>query len=124
VKNRDRITPGGGSGSLDGDHVFQRFNPAAGVVFDVSRATNLYAGCNEGSRAATSIEPGCADPESPCKLPNERREQQLERRDAAEGAPGLEGSIEIEPGDRLPFIPRRMFAAASRRRRSCRSSRR
>jgi outer membrane receptor protein involved in Fe transport len=70
VKNRDGITPGGGTGSLDGDHVFQRFNPAVGVMFDVSPATNFYAGYNEGSRAATSIELGCADPESPCKLPN------------------------------------------------------
>ena len=34
------------------------------------RGVNLYAGYNEGSRAATSIELGCADPEQPCKLPN------------------------------------------------------
>jgi outer membrane receptor protein involved in Fe transport len=31
---------------------------------------NAYLGYSEGSRAATSIELGCADPESPCKLPN------------------------------------------------------
>jgi hypothetical protein len=31
VNNRDRITPGGGPGSLDGDHRFSRFNPALGV---------------------------------------------------------------------------------------------
>ncbi len=29
-----------------------------------------YLGYSEGSRAATSIELGCADPEQPCKLPN------------------------------------------------------
>jgi outer membrane receptor protein involved in Fe transport len=31
---------------------------------------NLYAGYGEGSRAPTSIELGCADPDQPCKLPN------------------------------------------------------
>jgi outer membrane receptor protein involved in Fe transport len=206
VNNRDGITPGGGHGSLDGHHVFQRFNPAAGVTFDVSPATNLYAGYSEGSRAATSIELGCADPESPCKLPNamagdppldqvvtrtleagvrgshnglswsasvfratnaddilfvmsqqtgfgyfrnfgETRRQGIElavrtkvgravvgagytflratfeseetfngesnsSNDAAEsGVPGTEGDIEVEPGDRLPFIPRHMLKA-------------
>jgi outer membrane receptor protein involved in Fe transport len=70
VRNRDAIEPGGGSGSLDGDHVFQRFNPAVGLTFNPSGAVNVYAGYSEGSRAATSIELGCADPEEPCKLPN------------------------------------------------------
>ena len=68
--NHDQIAPGGGPGSLDGDHVFQRFNPAAGVTMDVSPAVNLYGGYSEGSRAATSIEMGCANPDEPCKLPN------------------------------------------------------
>jgi outer membrane receptor protein involved in Fe transport len=70
VNNRDAIIPGGGHGSLDGEHVFQRFNPAAGLTVDLSRGANVYAGYSEGSRAATSIELGCADPEAPCKLPN------------------------------------------------------
>ena len=70
VENRDGIRPGGGEGSLDGSHVFSRFNPAAGVTVNTARGVNLYAGYNEGSRAATSIELGCADPEQPCKLPN------------------------------------------------------
>jgi outer membrane receptor protein involved in Fe transport len=70
VNNRDAITPGGGPGSLDGEHVFQRFNPAVGMTFDVTPSANVFVGYSEGSRAATSIELGCADPESPCKLPN------------------------------------------------------
>ena len=37
VHNRDRITPGGGSGSLDGDHRFSRFNPAIGATWDAAR---------------------------------------------------------------------------------------
>jgi outer membrane receptor protein involved in Fe transport len=204
VNNRDAITPGGGPGSLDGNHVFQRFNPAVGVTVDVTPATNVYAGYSEGSRAATSIELGCADPEFPCKLPNamagdppldqvvtrtvetglrgthsgfswsagyfravnrddilfvmseqtgfgyfrnfgETRRQGLEldarttrgpvtfgagytflqaafqsqetlngesnasNEEAGQGEPGLEGTIEVAPGDRLPFVPRHIF---------------
>jgi outer membrane receptor protein involved in Fe transport len=203
VRNRDAIAPGGGPGSLDGDHTFSRFNPAAGVTFSPSRTVNLYGGYSEGSRAATSIELGCANPDEPCKLPNamagdpplnqvvtrtweagargtsrgvrwnaglfrsdnrgdilfvlseqtgfgyfrnfgETRREGLElgasgrlgrltigagytrlaatfgakkrstarqcTNDSAEaGEPGLEGAIEIEPGDRMPLIPRHVF---------------
>jgi outer membrane receptor protein involved in Fe transport len=70
IDNSDRIRPGGGTGSLDGVHTFSRFNPAAGLTVDLPRRLNAYVGYSEGSRAATSIELGCADPESPCKLPN------------------------------------------------------
>ena len=70
VENVDAINPGGGPGSLDGTHTFSRFNPAAGLTFDLPRRVNAYVNYSEGSRAATSIELGCADPESPCKLPN------------------------------------------------------
>jgi outer membrane receptor protein involved in Fe transport len=70
VDNHDLIAPGGGPGSLDGHHVFRRFNPALGITYDPSSQLNLYGGYSEGSRAATSIELGCADPEQPCKLPN------------------------------------------------------
>jgi outer membrane receptor protein involved in Fe transport len=70
VNNADAITPGGGAGSLDGTHTVSRFNPAAGLTIDLPRQINAFIGYSEGSRAATSIELGCADPESPCKLPN------------------------------------------------------
>jgi len=70
VHNRDRITPGGGSGSLDGDHRFGRFNPAIGITWTPARGLNVYAGYNEGSRTPTTVELGCADPANPCKLPN------------------------------------------------------
>ena len=204
VSNRDAIEPGGGPTSLDGDHKFSRFNPAAGITFSPSRTLNVYGGYSEGSRAATSIELGCANPDEPCKLPNamagdpplnqvvtrtweagargdyrgvnwsagvfrsdnhddilfvlsdqtgfgyfknfgETRRKGLElgahtqlgkvtvgagytflaatyeseeivngesnsSNDAAEdGEPGLEGSIEILPGDRIPLVPRHMF---------------
>ncbi len=70
VQNRDAITPGGGAGSLDGDHVFARLNPAIGLTFAASPALTAYAGANQGSRAPSAIELGCADPANPCKLPN------------------------------------------------------
>ena len=65
VDNRDGIRPGGGERTLDGSHVFSRFNPAAGVTVNATREVNVYAGYNEGSRAATSIELGCANPDQP-----------------------------------------------------------
>lgn len=206
IDNRDRIQPGGGPGSLDGEHTFTRFNPAAGITIDLRRTMNLYAGYSEGSRSPTAIELGCADPEEPCKLPNamagdppldqvvtrtletgvrgtyggfnwnagfftaqnrddilfvtseqtgfgyfknfgKTRRQGLElgasgragrttlgigytlldatfqseetvngesnsTNDAAEGGePGLEGTIEIEPGDRMPLVPQHQFKA-------------
>ncbi|HUL67478.1 MAG TPA: TonB-dependent receptor [Burkholderiaceae bacterium] len=70
VKNSDAITPGGGTGSLDGDVTYSRFNPAAGITVSPVQGFTAYAGINQGSRAPSSIELGCADPESPCKLPN------------------------------------------------------
>ncbi len=70
IRNSDRIHPGAGDGSLDGDHAFARFNPALGLTLSASRAVNLYAGYSEGSRAPTSIELGCANPNQPCTLPN------------------------------------------------------
>ena len=70
VRNQDAITPDGGPTSLTGTHEFGRFNPAVGVTFNPTRALNLYGGYSEGSRAATSIELGCANPDQPCKLPN------------------------------------------------------
>jgi outer membrane receptor protein involved in Fe transport len=70
VSNTDQLLPPGSVGSLTGDHVFSRVNPAAGVTFSPTREVNLYGGYSEGSRAPTSIELGCADPNAPCKLPN------------------------------------------------------
>ena len=70
VRSRDAITPGGGPGSLDGDVVFARLNPAVGLTFAASPGLTAYAGANQGSRAPSAVELGCADPENPCKLPN------------------------------------------------------
>jgi outer membrane receptor protein involved in Fe transport len=70
IDNDDLIMPAAGPGSLTGHHVFNRLNPAAGLTFNAAPNLNLYIGYAEASRAPTSIELGCADPEEPCKLPN------------------------------------------------------
>lgn len=70
VENRDSINPGGGTGSLDGDHDFRRLNVGLGLTRQFSTGITAYAGLNQGSRAPSAIELGCADPASPCKLPN------------------------------------------------------
>lgn len=70
IQSRDAINPGGGAGSLDGDHEFNRFNPSMGLTHALANGRSVYAGVNQGSRAPSAIELGCADPASPCKLPN------------------------------------------------------
>jgi outer membrane receptor protein involved in Fe transport len=70
IGNSDALTPGGGPGSLDSRQHFDRFNPAVGVTVTPSDALTAYLGYNEGNRAPSAIELGCADPENPCKLPN------------------------------------------------------
>ncbi len=70
VRSRDRLISAPNPASLDGDHRFSRFNPAVGLSWAPSAAFQAYAGYNEGSRAPTAIELGCANPDNPCKLPN------------------------------------------------------
>jgi outer membrane receptor protein involved in Fe transport len=55
---------------LNGDHDYQRFNPAAGLNWNPSPAFNTWAAYNEGMRVPTPAELTCADPTAPCKLPN------------------------------------------------------
>lgn len=80
IKNSDRINPTGTSivdtdagpqdETLDGDHTFNRFNPAIGLTYNPMKTLTLYGTYNEGMRAPTSMELGCANPNLPCKLPN------------------------------------------------------
>jgi outer membrane receptor protein involved in Fe transport len=70
VQNRDRIQPQGGPGSLNGNNVYGRFNPAIGVTWSPNPVWNVFVSYTQGSRAPTSVELGCADPENPCSLPN------------------------------------------------------
>lgn len=70
IHNRDAISPGGGTGSLDTDQRFERVNPALALRYRVSGAVTLDAAIGRTSRAPSAIELGCADPASPCRLPN------------------------------------------------------
>ena len=56
--------------SLNGDHSFSRFNPAAGVVYQTSDALSLVGRYTEANRAPTAAELSCADPQEPCRVPN------------------------------------------------------
>jgi outer membrane receptor protein involved in Fe transport len=71
VDNIDHLTPDqDDEGSLTGNHEFSRFNPAVGVTVSPNDRLTAYFGYNEGSRAPSAIELGCADPDNPCRLPN------------------------------------------------------
>ncbi|MET0291475.1 MAG: TonB-dependent receptor, partial [Steroidobacteraceae bacterium] len=70
IESVDAITPLGEPGSLSGTHRFRHFNPAVGFTFSPTGEWTWYLGVNEGTRAPSAIELGCADPENPCKLPN------------------------------------------------------
>ncbi|HEY6923298.1 MAG TPA: TonB-dependent receptor [Steroidobacteraceae bacterium] len=61
----------GESPLLNGESSFSRFNPAIGVNFNPTPNLTAYASYNEGVRAPTAIELTCADPNAPCKLPND-----------------------------------------------------
>ncbi len=72
IDNIDRLPVDitGARGSLNGQYVFDRFNPAAGFTYSPTRFVNAYFSYSESSRAPTAIELGCADPNEPCNLPN------------------------------------------------------
>ena len=61
----------GAATSLAGNHTFSRVNPALGFTVTPTDSLTLYASYNEASRAPTVIELGCANPASPCGLPND-----------------------------------------------------
>ena len=56
--------------SLDGDHSFSRFNPAAGVVYEIAERLSIFGRYSESNRAPTAAELSCADPAEPCRVPN------------------------------------------------------
>lgn len=70
IHNRDGISPGGGTGSLDTDQRFHRLNPALALRYAISKQVMIDAAIAQTSRAPSAVELGCADPASPCRLPN------------------------------------------------------
>jgi len=65
VSLRDRLGT-----ALDGNHEFQRFNPAIGITVGISDELSAYAGYTESNRAPSPVELTCADENDPCRLPN------------------------------------------------------
>ena len=72
IDNIDRLplVTDGSRGSLNGQYLFERFNPSAGLTYGFSRFATAYFSYSEASRAPSAIELGCADPTQPCNLPN------------------------------------------------------
>ncbi len=69
--NRVRIAIGDRLGtSLNGEHVFSRFNPAVGFVVQIGDAASVFGRYAESNRAPTAAELTCADPDEPCRVPN------------------------------------------------------
>jgi outer membrane receptor protein involved in Fe transport len=78
VDNKDGLIAKGNPESLTEDFTFNRFNPAIGLSITPSHDLSFYGSYNEGSRAPTAIELGCAFQDAnndgigdtPCRLPN------------------------------------------------------
>jgi outer membrane receptor protein involved in Fe transport len=84
---------------LTGDHAFSRLNPALGFTVTPSDALTVYADYNQASRAPTVIELGCANPATPCGLPNDfASDPALQQVIARTVELGVRGSL---PGERL-----------------------
>jgi len=56
--------------NLDADYTYRKLNPALGLTWQAAPALTVFGGFNQGNRAPTPIELGCADPANPCSLPN------------------------------------------------------
>jgi len=89
---------------LDGNHRFSRFNPAAGMTYQWSPALNFYGGYSESTRAPTPVELTCADPDAPCKLPNQfLADPPLKQVVAESWEAGLRGTLTGESGSRTTW---------------------
>ncbi|SEM23878.1 Outer membrane receptor proteins, mostly Fe transport [Pseudoxanthomonas sp. GM95] len=71
-ETRTRIADQSGENpDLNGNHVFSRLNPAAGLAWKVNDALTAYGSYSESTRAPTPVELTCSDEDAPCKLPNQ-----------------------------------------------------
>jgi outer membrane receptor protein involved in Fe transport len=70
INNQDRLPPVAYRGTLTAVNIYQRFNPTAGIVYKPNALLHAYFNYGESSRAPTSTELGCSDPNFPCSLPN------------------------------------------------------
>jgi outer membrane receptor protein involved in Fe transport len=56
--------------ALNGNHTFNRFNPALGATYQLTDDATVFANLSRSNRAPTPVELTCADPDDPCRLPN------------------------------------------------------
>jgi outer membrane receptor protein involved in Fe transport len=68
IQNTDKLNAT--APNLDADYTYKKLNPALGLTWQAAPALTLFGGFNQGNRAPTPIELGCADPANPCSLPN------------------------------------------------------
>lgn len=59
-----------GEDKLSGKHSYERFNPSAGLTYQIFNNLGVYGSYGESSRVPTPMELSCADPDDPCRLPN------------------------------------------------------
>jgi outer membrane receptor protein involved in Fe transport len=69
VDNLDTFNAPGAINSLTAQDKYIRLNPTVGLTFVPREDLTLYTSYSESSRAPTSIELGCSNPEAPCRLP-------------------------------------------------------
>lgn len=54
--------------TLSGSHAYERFNPSAGLTYQLSPGVTAYGKYAEANRAPTAAELACADPQNPCLI--------------------------------------------------------
>lgn len=62
----NNFVPEGEEDNLSGVHTFVRFNPTAGLTYELAPGLTAFGGYSEANRAPTAAELSCADPEDPC----------------------------------------------------------
>jgi iron complex outermembrane receptor protein len=60
----------GESPELNGNHRFERFNPALGLTVRLSESLTMFGSFGESTRTPTPVELACASEDAPCNLPN------------------------------------------------------
>jgi iron complex outermembrane recepter protein len=91
-------------GDLTGNHSYQRFNPAAGVSYQVTPWLTAYAGYAEANRAPTPAELSCAGPANSCSLANFFvGDPDLKQVVAHTVEAGVRGTFATGAGDRLSY---------------------
>lgn len=64
----NKFVPDGEEDKLSGTHTFIRFNPTAGLTYQLAPGLTAFGGYSEANRAPTAAELSCADPEAPCLI--------------------------------------------------------